>query len=270
MSHTLSGRNERRIGGTSHADVDRFLDDVRDEVRSTLGSQFLGMYIGGSLALGAFDSASDIDVVIATVGDVVDRLAALDRAHRRLALHPGWFATELECIYMPETVLRRFDRAHATHLKLDRGRGEALKVDTMDESWTVHCHVLRSYGITWEGPDPATLIDDVSREDLRAAMRAILEGWASDLLRRPDELRAPGYQSYTVLSLCRILHTLEEGTVLSKADAAKWAGAHLPAEWHGLVARAVSDRLRDRVRPSDSAVSQTLALIEYARAQAGH
>jgi hypothetical protein len=262
-------RSERRIGETGHGDVDRFLDLVRDQLRPALGSELLGMYVGGSLALGAFDRASDVDVLIATTADLSQRFATLDALHRRLAREKLWFATELECIYMAPAGLRRFERAHARHLKLDRGAGEALKIDTMDESWTVYCHVLRTDGITWDGPDPATLIDDVTRADLRAAMHAILEGWASNLLRRPDDLRAPGYQSYTVLSLCRILYTLDEGTVQSKAAAAAWAGRTLPDNWHGLIARAVADRLRDRVRASDAAVLQTLGMIEFARARAG-
>lgn len=260
---------DRRIGRTGHADVDRFLDVVRDQVHSVLRSEFLGMYIGGSLALGAFDRASDIDVVIATSDDVRHRLAALEVVHRQLARAGAWFATELECIYMPVVGLRRFDRAHAAHLKLDRGPGETLKVDTMDESWVVHCHVLRTCGVTWAGPDPTTLIDNVSREDLRAAMSALLRGWAADLLRRPDGLRAPGYQSYTVLSLCRILHTLNEGTIVSKLDAAAWAAIELPATWRHVVTQAVADRMRDRVRATDAAVSDTLGLIEYAQAAAG-
>jgi hypothetical protein len=248
--------------------VDGFLDLARDEVRSALGSEFLGMYVGGSLALGAFDLASDIDVVIVTIGDVLHRLETLDTIHRRLARERVWFATELECIYVAQSGLQRIERGHTGHLKLDRGPGEALKIDTMDESWTVHCHVLLTDGITWHGPDPATLIDNVSRQDLQAAMRSILAGWAGKLLREPDGLRAPGYQSYAVLSLCRILHTLEEGTILSKAGAATWAATHVPAEWQGLIAQALTDRLRERTCASAGAVSKTLGFIEFARDRA--
>jgi len=254
------------VGCTGHADIDQFLDALCDQARSALGSEFIGMYVGGSLALGAFDRSSDVDVVIATSSDVRQRFASLAVVHRRLAREPAWWATELECIYMPQVGFHRFDRARTTHVKLDRGPGEALKVDTMDESWIVHCYVLRTRGIIWDGPDPTALIDDVSREDLQAAMLALLAGWASELLRQPGHLRAPGYQSYAVLSLCRILHTLEEGAIVSKASAAEWAATKMPAEWHGLIARAVADRLRDRVHASDAAVSETLRLIKYARA----
>jgi hypothetical protein len=254
---------------TGHADVNQFLDVVRDCVRSALDADFVGMYVGGSLALGAFDSASDIDVVIATAGDVSHRIAALDAVHRQLAGEPVWFAAQLECIYMPTVGMRRFDQSHAKHLKLDRGPGETLKIEIMDESWIVSSHVLRTHGITWDGPDPATLIDPISRQDLRIAMRGVLAGWATDLLRRPDALRAPGYQSYTVLSLCRILYTLDVGGVLAKADAAKWAIATLSSEWHDLITQAVVDRSRDHARPSDAAVARTLGFIEFARGWPG-
>jgi len=262
-------RADRRVGRTGHADVDQFLDRLRFQVESVLGTEFRGMYIGGSVALGAFDAASDIDVVIATVGDVRHRLPSLALIHDRLAREPVWFATELECIYMPEAGLRRFDRAHAAHLKLDRGPGERLKVDTMDESWVVHCHVLRTAGITWAGPDPTTLIEHVSHDDLRAAMCRLLAGWAAHLIDQPDGLRAPGYQSYVVLSLCRILYTLYAGAIVSKRDAATWAVATLPREWQDLIHQAVADRMRDRVRASDGTIAQTLRLIEYAQTTAG-
>ena len=223
------------------------------------------MYVGGSLALDAFDRASDVDVVFATRTDVANRFEALDGMHRELAREAVWCATELECIYMSLDGLRHFDRAYAAHLKLERGPGETLKLDTMDESWVVHCHVLRTKGITWDGPDPAALIDEVSRSDLQAAMRGVLGGWAIELLRHPDGLRGPGYQAYVVLSICRILYTLEEGSVVSKNAAAEWAITKLPFEWHGLISGAVADRIQDRVCAPDSAVRQTVRLIEYAQ-----
>jgi len=270
-SHPRGGvtRADRRIGRTGHPDVDRFLDRLRRQVESVLGSEFRGMYIGGSLALGAFDRASDIDVVIATREDVRRRLPDLELVHRQLARERVWFATELECIYMSEVGLRRFDRAHAVHLKLDRGPGQGLQIDTMDESWVVHCHILRTAGITWAGPDPTMLIEHVSPDDLRTAMRWLLAGWAAHLVDQPHGLRAPGYQSYTVLSLCRILYTLYAGAIASKLAAAAWAVTALPPEWQDLIRQALADRLRDRVCASEDTIAQTLRLIEYARTSAG-
>jgi hypothetical protein len=69
--------------------------------------------------------------------------------------------------------------------------------------------------------------------------------------------------------LCRILHTLQSGTIVSKLDAAAWAVTKLAAQWHDLVRQAVADRARDRVCASDAMVAQTLRLIECAQASAG-
>ncbi len=77
-----------------------------------------------------------------------------------------------------------------------------------DESWVVQRSVLRERGMTLAGPAPQTLIDPVSPDDLRQAMLAVLYGWAAQILDDPAQIKNRGGQTYTVLSLCRILYTL--------------------------------------------------------------
>jgi hypothetical protein len=54
-------------------------------------------------------------------------------------------------------------------------------------------------------------------------MLSMLPEWAARILREPELLTYRGYQSYIVLSLCRVLATLHFGTVVSKLVAARWA-----------------------------------------------
>ena len=72
---------------------------------------------------------------------------------------------------------------------------------------------LYERGITLAGPAPQTLIDPVTPDDLRQATLAILHGWAEPLLADPAQIISHGYQAYIVLTLCRMLHTLQYGTV---------------------------------------------------------
>jgi hypothetical protein len=246
----------------SHPEVKAFLDDLLACVRAELGPELVGMYVDGSLAAGDFDRASDVDVVVVTESEIgSERLAALDALHQRVAQQDAWCATELECTYISRAALRRFDQARAVHPNLDRGPGERVKLMTYDEGWLVHCHLLRTRGITLAGPDPATLVDEVSPADLRAAMRAVLAGWATDLLSNSEMLGASGYQSYVVLSLCRIRYTFETGAVVSKRRAAEWARETVDARWHSLVERALLDRQRPRARATDEATRLTLEFI---------
>ncbi len=75
-------------------------------------------------------------------------------------------------------------------------------------------------------------------------------------------------QPYLVLTLCRLLTTLETGRVVSKRAGAEWALGNLDAGWRPLVERAFFDRPDPWLRvhqPADAdAVEETLAFAGYA------
>ena len=135
-----------------------------------------------------------------------------------------------------------------------------------DESWIVQRYVLRERGIALAGPAPRTLIDPVSPNDLRQAMLAILKGWASQILDDPAQIKHRGGQSYTVLSLCRVLYTLQYGTVVSKHVAARWAQEALDSEWTPLIERTWEGRHNPGLDASPEDVDETLEFIRFALA----
>jgi aminoglycoside adenylyltransferase-like protein/nucleotidyltransferase-like protein len=240
-------------------------------VRATLGDQLVGVYLTGSLAAGDFDRHSDVDFVAVTENEVGGELfSALDTLHQRIATIDSWCAVQLDGAYISGVALRRFDPTIAVHANIDRGRGERLKMVQFDEV-AVQSYLLRERGITLVGPDPRTLIDPVTPEDLRNAMPRVLAGWGSQILDDPARIDSQGYQSYTVLSLCRILYTLEFGAVVSKPIAAEWARETLGHSWAALIDRAWSGRQYPERAASSEDVSGTLALIRESlrRARSG-
>jgi predicted nucleotidyltransferase len=249
---------------TPHAEVNRVLAGLLPGLHDVLGPELVGVYLSGSLATGDFDRASDVDVVVVTEEEVSDaHFAALDALHQRVAEIDAWTATELECTYISRAALRRFDPGCAVHANLDRGPGERLKRMRYDAGCVVHLHLLRTRGIVLAGPPPETLIDSVSPDDLRQAMRDVLAGWAAELVRDPAEVRsASGYQSYVVLSLCRIRYTLRHGAVVSKRHAAEWAMDAFDPRWRPLIDRALADRQLPRRTPDPQAVEATLAFLQ--------
>jgi hypothetical protein len=109
---------------------------------------------------------------------------------------------------------------------------------------------------------PRTLIDPVTQEDLRNAIPRVLEGWASQILDDPARIAGQGHQSYTVLSLCRILYTLHFGTVVSKPVATQWAREMLGSQWAPLIDRAWIGRQHpERAAAAAADIIATLALI---------
>ena len=94
---------------TSYSEVNTILDLLLSEVRALVGEELLGMYLNGSLSLGAFEpGSSDIDFLVATVDALTDeQVSALSNMHARLLTSGLSYATRLEGFYLPQAVLRR-------------------------------------------------------------------------------------------------------------------------------------------------------------------
>jgi hypothetical protein len=77
-------------------------------------------------------------------------------------------------------------------------------------------------------------------------------------------------QSFTVLTCCRILHTLHTDRVMSKKAGVQWAGENIDSEWRSLINKAWKDRegVRFGVKINQLTLpdlcDQTLAFIDYA------
>lgn len=223
------------------------------------------MYLDGSLANGGFDQDSDIDFDVVTDVDISgDLFYSLQAMHDRIAQMDSIWAIQLEGSYISLPAIRRYDPAHALHPNLERGEGERLKMAEHGQTWDVHRYVLRKCGITLAGPFPHTLIDPVLPAQLEQAMRINLSGWAAHLLDNPSAMQFRGYQSYIILSLCRILYTLQNDEVVSKARAADWAQETLGERWVPLIDRAWEGRHHGGENSSPEDVDGTLAFIRYA------
>ena len=250
---------------TPDPDVNVMLTFFLTNVRQILGGTFTGMYLCGSLATGGFDHDSDVDVLVVTEEEVTrEQFVALNALHQYILKMNIWCAIQLEVSYIPRVALRRFDPANALHPHFDRGPAEQLQMKYHDQAFITQRSVLREHGVVLLGPPLAELIDPVTPDDLRAAMVDNLNGWMAHFLVQPEAIDACGYQSYTVLTLCRMLYTLEHGVVISKPDAAAWAKATLDPSWGPLIDRAWIDR-HDPAHPVDpQALEATLNLICYA------
>jgi hypothetical protein len=240
------------------------LQELLESVTSILGSQFVGMYLDGSLTSGDFDQDSDIDFVVVTRDDISgDLFSALQAMHDRIATMDSPYAVQLEGSYISQPGLRSYDPEHALYPNIERGTGERLKLVQHADWWSIHRYILRERGITIIGPAPQTLIDPVSPDDLRRVMLSILGGWATQILDNPIKINSSGYQSYVVLSLCRILYTLQFGEVVSKPFAARWAKETLGDSWVSLIDRAWEGRHHPEESAESKDINETLDFIRY-------
>jgi predicted nucleotidyltransferase len=252
------------ISHTPYPDVNEILSFMFTNLQEILGHQFVGMYLFGSLANGDFDEHSDIDVLIVTDGELsAGTFSALQELHKRINGFDSPWANQIEASYIPQTALRRFDPANKLYPHMDRGDGEVLHMMSHESDWIIQRHLLREHGIVITGPSLRDLIDPVSSGDLCKAVAGVLPLWVEPILSDPSQINQRGYQSFIVLSLCRMLYTLRHGKILSKPAAAKWALENLDPKWSPLIERALIGRQNSNLDANSKDIQETQNMMRY-------
>lgn len=242
------------------------LQELVDGIGAVLDDQLVGVYLQGSFAVGDFDQHSDVDFTVVVRDEVGEEaLVALQHMHGRLYERDTPWAQHLEGSYFPLDLLRDLDRRGRELWFLDNG-SRLLE-------WSDHCNtavvrwVLREKGIALTGPPAATLVPSISRELLCDEIAAVIEHWGGEILADPDRFNNRFYQGFIALSFCRMLQSLETGTVTSKAAGAAWAKRTLDPAWSDLIDSSWDTRpdpARSVRQPADpDKFAATLAFVRY-------
>ncbi len=270
--------------------LNEVLGELVSSIRRLLGQNFVGAYLHGSFAVGDYTSSSDVDVLIVIHRDLVqEEISSFQCLHRDLfeTLPKPW-GQHLELSYAPAKILKQWavrprdpsdyrrpddwvdpstnspPRAYPFWY-LDNGASRLVRSEH-DNSRVVRW-VVREKGIVLAGPDPKSLIEFVSANDLvlqiLETLQLISAKWGT-----VEAMQTLGIQTFFVTLLCRSLHTLETGEITSKKAATEWALLHLNSKWHGLIKDAYAawqgsrDGLAYPADPDDS--EKTIELISYA------
>jgi hypothetical protein len=253
---------------TPYADLNVVLRELVTRVQNILSNHLIGAYLQGSFAIGDFDVYSDVDFLVVLEEDVPDvLLPELQSLHREIFDLSSTWAKHLEGSYLPKSALRHLPPPTRKFLYLDHGSRELVRSDH-DDSLVVYW-VLRERGVVLVGPEPRAIVSPVSVYALQQEILETMSTWREQFGASPDKLDNRFYQPFVVLSYCRMLHTMQTGTVESKRAGAIWAAEVLDDCWRQLIQRAWNDRpgdpslkVRQRAAPAD--LTDTWEFMKYA------
>jgi hypothetical protein len=255
------GGGKMKQDPTPYRDVNEILALLNGQVVEVLGSQFVGMYLYGSLASGDFDpESSDIDFLIVTAGILDENtIDALNTMHQRIWNSGLKWVAKLEGSYLPKEHLPHFEKSGRVYPTVNEGE---FYLSPHGSDWIIQRHIIRELGVVLAGPDPKSMIDAVTPDEIRRAVKGILEEWWFPMLDNPSWLRDRGteYHAYAVLTMCRSLYALEHGEVVSKPIAARWAQKKLGDKWSRVIERSLVGR---NGKVNFSLYDDALALIWY-------
>jgi hypothetical protein len=228
-----------------HSEVSAVLDSLLAEAQIVLGGQMVALYLYGSLSSGDFNPhSSDIDFVFITEGYLPDAtIAALEAMHQRLwganGLSPAGskWAAKLEGAYVPRDLIRAHDPDGRPVPIVNEGE---FYRDQLGSDWIIQRHVVRESGVVLYGPPPDMLIEPVSPDVIREAVRGVLREWWAGIGASVDNLRRTGYSPFAVLTMCRASYALEYGAIVSKPEAARWMLESGDERWETLIRQALA------------------------------
>jgi hypothetical protein len=251
---------------TPHRDVNAILDILLKDIKEILDGQFIGMYLYGSLASGDFDpKSSDVDFVVITEGILPDEaISKLEGMQKQIWSSGLKWTAKLEGAYIPKDLIRRHDPNGRPCPTVNEGQ---FYVGHLGSDWIIQRHVIRECGAVLEGINPKLLIDPVSPDEIRQAVMGALDEWWFPMLDHPNWLsdRGSEYHAFAVLTMCRSLHALKHGSIVSKPTASHWAQTEF-CEWSSLIQKA----LISQHGGNEPFLDEALDFIRFTRSKVHH
>jgi hypothetical protein len=214
--------------------VHGYHEELVTRLRRRLGDQLLGVYAGGSVALGGFDPyLSDLDVaaVSATEVDPSTKREVVEALRHESLSCP---ARGLEFVLYADSAARSATIDPGFELNLNSGARMSFRVEyepNAERHWfAIDRAILARHGKALFGPPAHELFAQIPRETLLEVVVEAVE-W-----HRTNEAASGD----AVLNACRALRYAEDGVWSSKLSAGTWAAErqHEPR----LVARALAAR----------------------------
>lgn len=196
-----------------------YLERVASRLQALLGETLVGVYAGGSFALGGYDSRrSDLDIAaVCRVPRSMETKLEIGEALRHESLPCP--AQGLELVVYTEARVREQTPAAGYELDLNSGRVMPFRLSVAPDDAVRHWYVIdraiiRERGLSLRGPPAREVFAPFERETL---LRMLSEsvGWhAASADARLDD---------TVLNSCRAWRYAEEDVWSSKVEAGSWA-----------------------------------------------
>ncbi len=199
---------------TPYPAINTMLTEWVEGAKRLLGKNIVGMYLSGSLAY----------------GDFVPERSDID----------------LEAVVRSPLTQEELRSVEYLHREIER----------RCPRWAgrVEYYLLSQHGIALDGPAFNELMTRIEIRDVRqASARDLFQEWVPKIYDGAW-LSNSHNQSYLVLNLCRILHTVTQGEPRSKKIAAQWAKAAYP-QWQNLIEEAEKWAYGDEMKRQADAVA---------------
>ncbi|MFF2479971.1 aminoglycoside adenylyltransferase domain-containing protein [Paenibacillus sp. NPDC058071] len=249
-------------------DTPYFLNRAVDLFREEMGSNLVGVYLHGSLAMGCFNpNKSDIDLLI-----IAQQKLSTDNnkriAKKLLKLHesmPKERGIELSIIlesYLKDFVYPTPFEFHYSDYHRKRYQTDENYICGGFEDPDLAAHIVVTYhrGIALYGKALREVFYPIDQHFYINSILSDVENASTDIVESP---------MYFTLNLCRVLYYLKEGVVSSKKEGGEWGVSKLPAEYRQHIQRCLHEYsgMADIPDHAESSIEILKSFADYMRSE---
>lgn len=219
--------------------VQILLEQIKHMSIQTFGTNLVGVYVHGSLALGCFSwENSDIDFIV-VLEHVPTQAQKEDYISELLDINKNSPPKGLEMSIVLEKVTRQFVyptpfelHFSKTHFKrcTENISEYCQHMHGTDKDLAAHFTMINHSCMTVYGKPAKETFGEVPEKDYWDSMVYDIENAQEDILENPV---------YIILNLCRVLAYRYDKLILSKKDGGYWGMAHLDEPYGGLIKNAL-------------------------------
>lgn len=212
----------------------------------TLGDNFIGFYLHGSLAMNCFnDQQSDIDFLVVvrdklcsqTKRELVDHLInSSDQASANGFEMSVIRQAELDTFQYPTPFELHFSNDHLERYLADPNY---CCGNDVDPDLAAHLVIIKTRGVCVLGKG----IDDVFPEIPRKYyLQSIIQDseWSFNNIARAPDAGECDVPLYAVLNFCRVLAYIQDSLITSKREGGQWGIKNLPPKYNPLIQQALN------------------------------
>ncbi|WP_079999572.1 aminoglycoside adenylyltransferase domain-containing protein [Bacillus mycoides] len=208
--------------------MDQYVNGLQDIF---FNEQLVGVYVYGSIALGAFHlDTSDVDFVTVTRETVSEiEKSQISDLHKRLS--KSKLGERMDGMYIPLTDLGKSNKEIAQYVYCADGKVNVGHWDVNDVTWWT----LKNRGITVTGEEANKLPFEVPWSKVVETMKYNVEQYWREKASNPYLFLIEEWVESAVVTLGRILYTLEHETIVSKDEGLQYMMRSSNDNWKPLL-----------------------------------
>lgn len=196
-----------------------------------LNEQLVGVYVYGSIALGAFHlGTSDVDFVTVT-RETVSEFEKLQIGDLHKKLSESKLGGRMDGMYIPLADLGKQNQEMPQYVYCADGKVNVGHWDVNAVTWWT----LKNRGITVTGEEASELLFEAPWSKVVETMKYNVEQYWSEKASKPYLFLIEEWVESAVVTMGRILYTLEHKTIVSKDEGLQYMMESSSGKWMPLL-----------------------------------